>query len=64
MCKKPELPATIVAAKEKFEVALRDASAIDIVNNFGAAFNAAQVIIYAFDEHKSRLPHRPRRQTR
>ena len=44
MCKKPELPATIVAAKEKFEVALRDASAIDIVNNFGAAFNAAQVI--------------------
>lgn len=44
MCTKPELPATIVAAKEKFEVALRDASAIDIVNNFGAAFNAAQVI--------------------
>lgn len=44
MCKKPELPATIVAAQEKFEVALRDASAIDIVNNFGAAFNAARVI--------------------
>ena len=44
MCKTPELPATIVAAKEKFEVALRDASAIDIVNNFGAAFNAARVI--------------------
>lgn len=44
MCKTPELPATIVAAQEKFEVALRDASAIDIVNNFGAAFNAAQVI--------------------
>ena len=44
MCKTPELPATIVAAKEKFEVALRDASAIDIVNNFGAAFNAAKVI--------------------
>lgn len=44
MCKTPELPASIVAAQEKFEVALRDASAIDIVNNFGAAFNAARVI--------------------
>lgn len=44
MCKTPELPATIVAAQEKFEVALRDASAIDIVNNIGAAFNAARVI--------------------
>lgn len=44
MCKMPELPATILAAQEKFEVALRDASAIDIVNNFGAAFNAARVI--------------------
>lgn len=44
MCKTPELPATIVAAQEKFEVALRDAAAIDIVNNFGAAFKAAQVI--------------------
>lgn len=44
MCKTPELPATIVEAQEKFEVALRDASAIDIVNNFGAAFNAARVI--------------------
>lgn len=44
MCKTPELPATILAAQEKFEVALRDASAIDIVNNFGAAFNAARVI--------------------
>lgn len=44
MCKPPELPATIVAAQEKFEVALREASAIDIVNNFGAAFNAARVI--------------------
>lgn len=44
MCKVPELPATILAAQEKFEVALRDASAIDIVNNFGAAFNAARVI--------------------
>lgn len=44
MCKTHELPATIVEAQEKFEVALRDASAIDIVNNFGAAFNAARVI--------------------
>lgn len=44
MCKTPELPATIVTAQEKFEVALRDASEIDIVNNFGAAFNAARVI--------------------
>lgn len=44
MCKTPELPATILAAQEKFEVALRDASEIDIVNNFGAAFNAARVI--------------------
>lgn len=44
MCKTPELPATILEAQEKFEVALRDASAIDIVNNFGAAFNAARVI--------------------
>lgn len=44
MCKIPELPATIVAAQDKFEVALRNASAIDIVNNFGAAFNAAQII--------------------
>lgn len=45
MCKVPELPATIVAAQDKFEVALRNASSIDIVNNFGAAFNAAQVIM-------------------
>lgn len=44
MCKTPELPAAIVEAQEKFEVALRDASEIDIVNNFGAAFNAARVI--------------------
>ena len=45
MCKIPELPATIMAAQDKFEVALRNASAIDIVNNFGAAFNAAQIIM-------------------
>ena len=45
MCKVPALPATIVEAQDKFEVALRNASAIDIVNNFGAAFTAAQVIM-------------------
>lgn len=45
MCKIPELPATIMSAQDKFEVALRNASAIDIVNNFGAAFTAAQVIM-------------------
>ena len=45
MCKIPELPATIMAAQDKFEVALRNASAIDIVNNFGAAFTAAQIIM-------------------
>lgn len=45
MCEIPKLPATIMAAQDKFEVALRNASAIDIVNNFGAAFNAAQIIM-------------------
>ena len=44
MCEIPELPATIVAAQDKFEVALRSAQAIDIVNNVGAAFSAAQII--------------------
>ncbi|WP_305150091.1 hypothetical protein [uncultured Muribaculum sp.] len=44
MCSTPQVPATIVEAQEKFELAMRNASAIDIVNNFGAAFNAAQVI--------------------
>lgn len=32
------LPATILAAKEKFELACKDASALQIVSNFGAAF--------------------------
>ncbi len=45
MCKIPQLPATIVEAQDKFEVALRNAAALDIVNNFGAAFGAAQVIM-------------------
>lgn len=45
MCKVPELPAPIAAAQDKFEVALRTAQAIDIVNNVGAAFSAAQIIM-------------------
>lgn len=45
MCKIPELPAQIAAAQDKFEVALRTAQAIDIVNNVGAAFSAAQIIM-------------------
>lgn len=45
MCEIPKLPASVMAAQDKFEVALRNASAIDIVNNFGAAFNAAQIIM-------------------
>lgn len=45
MCKIPQLPAAIVEAQDKFEVALRNAAALDIVNNFGAAFGAAQVIM-------------------
>ena len=45
MCKIPQLPATIVEAQDKFEVALRNAATLDIVNNFGAAFGAAQVIM-------------------
>lgn len=44
MCSTPQVPATIVEAQEKFELAMRNASAIDLVNNFSAAFNAAQVI--------------------
>ena len=38
------LPATILAAKEKFELACKDASALQIVSNFGAAFTAVNVI--------------------
>lgn len=45
MCKIPELPAPMVDAREKFEVALQTAQAIDIVNNVGAAFSAAQIIM-------------------
>lgn len=58
MCKIPELPANIVAAQEKFEVALRDASAIDIVNNFGAAFNAARVITLLRDALTDEVMHK------
>lgn len=38
------LPATILAAKEKFELACKDASALQIISNFGAAFVAVNVI--------------------
>lgn len=38
------LPATVLAAKEKFELACKDASALQIVSNFGAAFIAVNVI--------------------
>ena len=38
------LPATILAAKEKFELACKDASALQIISNFGAAFTAVNVI--------------------
>ena len=38
------LPATVLAAKEKFELACKDASALQIVSNFGAAFPAVNVI--------------------
>lgn len=38
------LPATILAAKEKFELACKDASALQIISNFGAAFIAVNVI--------------------
>lgn len=38
------LPATVLAAKEKFELACKDASALQIVSNFGAAFTAVNVI--------------------
>lgn len=38
------LPATVLAAKEKFELACKDASALQIASNFGAAFTAVNVI--------------------
>lgn len=49
MCVIPQLPAPIAAAQDKFEVALRTAQAIDIVNNVGAAFSAAQIIMLMRD---------------
>ena len=44
------LPATVLAAKEKFELACKDASALQIVSNFGAAFTAVNVIALLTDE--------------
>lgn len=38
------LPATVVAAKEQFELACKEAQGLQIVNNFGAAFTAVQVV--------------------
>ena len=38
------LPATVLAAKEKFELACKDASALQIVSNFGAAKTAVNEI--------------------
>ncbi len=41
---KTNLPATIVAAKETFELACKEAQGLQIVNNFGAAFQAVSVV--------------------
>lgn len=38
------LPATVVAAKETFELACKEAQGLQIVNNFGAAFTAVHVV--------------------
>lgn len=38
------LPATVVAAKEQFELACKEAQGLQIVNNFGAAFQAVNVV--------------------
>lgn len=38
------LPATVVAAKETFELACKEAQDLQIVNNFGAAFTAVNVV--------------------
>lgn len=38
------LPATVVAAKETFELACKEAQGLQIVNNFGAAFTAVNVV--------------------
>lgn len=41
---KNNLPATIEQAKETFELACREAQGLQIINNFGAAFTAVQVV--------------------
>lgn len=41
---KTTLPATVVAAKETFELACKEAQGLQIVNNFGAAFQAVNVV--------------------
>lgn len=41
---KNTLPATVEAAREQFEVACREAQGLQIVSNFGAAFQAVSVI--------------------
>ena len=61
-------------AKRKFELACKDASALQIVNNFGAAFYCRKrncpfarssfrrsngACIYAAYEHEGRLSYRP-----
>ena len=38
------LPATVMAAKEQFELACKEAQGLQIVNNFGAAFTAVHVV--------------------
>ena len=38
------LPATVVAAKEQFELACKEAQGLQIINNFGAAFQAVSVV--------------------
>lgn len=38
------LPATVVAAKAQFELACKEAQGLQIINNFGAAFTAVNVV--------------------
>ena len=38
------LPATVVAAKQQFELACKEAQGLQIVSNFGAAFQAVTVV--------------------
>lgn len=40
----PNLPANVEAAKQTFELACKQAQGLQIVNNFGAAFTAVQVV--------------------